>query len=338
MTRTFYSILILFCGILTACSSKSDIKFPREATILQELMPLQGITCPAQLEIKSPFLIVHNTKRDDSLFHIYNLRTHELTSAFGVRGRGPNEFIATCLFNTPFSDFLIYEIESADMVHRFGINEDGTPIFMGAKQPNYINGALNAAFINDSLYVLDDHMISPNIQLLTLNDEMPRKSRQYRILSIINPWEDPNLGSIYANDSRVVICYQYKKQIDFLDIDLNLKKSVRFKYDVPANIAVGPESRNTNICYSKSYLGKRYLYALFRGATWDQILRNPSFRGTILEVFDLDGNPIIKYHLDGLAPNFFVVDEDTFTLYGSRQDGEPEDHLLVYKLKGLLNS
>ena len=29
------------------------------------------------------------------------------------------------------------------------------------------------------------------------------------------------------------------------------------------------------------------------------------------------------------------VDEVTFTLYGTGEDGEPEDHLLVYKLKGL---
>ena len=335
MTRTSYSILILFCGILTACSSKSDIKFPHEATILQELMPLQGVTCPAQLEIKSPFLIVHNFKRDDSLFHIYNVRTYNLTSAFGIRGRGPNEFIATHLFNTPFSDFLIHETEAADMVHQFGINEVGVPMFKSKRKPYYIQSVMGAAFINDSLYVMDDDLMSPNLKLLTLSDELPRKSRQHRDPAIINPYLDPNYGRVYANDSRIVYCYQYKKQIDFMDIDLNLKKSVIFKYNVPANIAVGAEGRNTNRCYTSAYLGKRYLYALFSGATWDDILRNPSFRGSVLEVFDMNGNPIIKYHLDGLAPNFFVVDEDTFTLYGGRSDGEPEDHLLVYRLKGL---
>lgn len=38
---------------------------------------------------------------------------------------------------------------------------------------------------------------------------------------------------------------------------------------------------------------------------------------------------IVSYLLD------FAVDEETFTLYGAGEDGIPEDHLLVYKLKGL---
>jgi len=332
MIRTLHYIFI-FCGSLFIACTSHNLEFPREATITQELMPLQGITCPMQLEIKSPFLIVRNTNREDSLFHIYNLKNHELTSAFGMIGRGPNEFIAAWLLNTPFSDFLIYEIESANMVHQFGIKEDGTPVFKGAKQPNYVDGAVNAAFINDSLYVIDGQW-TPNLLLLTFSDEVPRKIRQYRDPNIIYNALDPNYGRVYANDSRIVFCYDYKKQIDFMDIDLNLMKSVIFKYDVPANIAVGAEGRNTNHCYTYAHLGKYYLYASFRGATSKEY-NDPSFRGTILEVFDLEGNPVIKYHLDGLAPNFFVVDEETFTLYGGRYDGEPVDHLLVYRLKGI---
>lgn len=57
--------------------------------------------------------------------------------------------------------------------------------------------------------------------------------------------------------------------------------------------------------------------------------------GTILEVFDMDGNPIIRYKLQGRRPMYFAVDEESFTLYGPGEDGDPEDNLLVYKLKGL---
>jgi negative regulator of replication initiation len=52
-------------------------------------------------------------------------------------------------------------------------------------------------------------------------------------------------------------------------------------------------------------------------------------------VYDLDGKPIIKYYLNGRRPVYFAVDEETFTLYGAGEDGDPEDNLLVYKLKGL---
>ena len=333
MIRTSHYIFIFFGSLFIACTSY-NLEFPREATIIQELMPLQGITCPEKLEIKSHFLIVLNSNREDSLFHIYNLKNHELTSAFGMIGRGPNEFIDTWLFNTPFSDFLVNDIQNEQVIYQFSINENGGTILKDKKLPNYILGAMNAAFINDSLYVLDDYLLSHSLQLLTFSDEMPRRSWQHRNPIILNPFIDPNHGKVYANNTRIVYCCEYKKQIDFFDIELNILKSIKFNYNAPERITEGEEHINSSRSYTSSYLGNRYLYASFRGATSKEY-NDPFFRGTILEVFDLDGNPIVKYHLDGLAPNFFVVDEETFILYGGRYDGEPVDHLLVYKLKGL---
>ena len=59
-------------------------------------------------------------------------------------------------------------------------------------------------------------------------------------------------------------------------------------------------------------------------------------KGSYLEVFDFDGNPIARYELQGERPRYFAVDEETFTLY-SPMKGLPEDHLMVYKLEGDLN-
>ena len=39
--------------------------------------------------------------------------------------------------------------------------------------------------------------------------------------------------------------------------------------------------------------------------------------------------------MQGMRPCYFAVDEETFTLYGTGWNGEPEDHLLMYKLEGL---
>ena len=57
-------------------------------------------------------------------------------------------------------------------------------------------------------------------------------------------------------------------------------------------------------------------------------------KGMHLEVFDMDGNPVARYELQGERPRYFAVDEETFTLY-SPLNGLPEDHLLIYKLEGL---
>ena len=50
-------ILVLCCCLLASCSSIGS-GFPLEETLTQELMPLQGITNPMLVEIKSPFLIL----------------------------------------------------------------------------------------------------------------------------------------------------------------------------------------------------------------------------------------------------------------------------------------
>ena len=326
--KIFHFILTLCCGLVIACSSV-DTHFPREETLTQELMPLQGITYPVRVEVKHPFLIVQNMKRADSLFHIYDLTNYELKSSFGVMGEGPDDYVAPWLFHTQLSDVLIGDV-SKNFVYRFDINEEGLPMFRGAKQPRYINSVNDAAFINDSLYVVDAKYMAPSLYLLTLEDELPRKSWPYRDPAISDYYSDPNSDKVYANNTRIAMCYEYKKQVDFMDIEFNIIKRVKFKFARPANTN-GPDVK---VSYVYGYFGKRYLYALFFGTSWNEH-RAMSFRGTFLEVFDLDGKPVVKYRLDGISPVYFAVDEETFTLYGAGNDGEPEDYLVMYKLNGL---
>ncbi|MCS2893274.1 hypothetical protein NXY11_07800 [Parabacteroides faecis] len=67
--RIYSLMLVLCCGLIVACSSTGP-DFPREETLVQELMPLQGITNPWKVEVKPPYLIIQNVKRRDSIFHI----------------------------------------------------------------------------------------------------------------------------------------------------------------------------------------------------------------------------------------------------------------------------
>ncbi len=187
----------------------------------------------------------------------------------------------------------------------------------------------------DSQVVLDlvSRVIPPNEYLFNLTDELPKKNLNYRNPAIVDYMIDPDKADVYANENRVVLCYGYKKQIDFMDIEFNLIKRVKFRYKYPSNLANSKPGED-KISYVSSYLGKKYFYASFLGKSWNEHYDH-NFYGTFLEVFDLDGNPVIRYRFDGLRPVYFAVDEETFTLYGPGDEGEPEDYLLVYKLKGL---
>jgi len=327
-----FFILMLYCCLFSACNSAPDEpKFPFEETLTQELMPLQGITYPLWLEVEHPFLIVQNMQRSDSIFHVYDLANYELKSAFGRTGRGPEEFGFVQVYHTPFSDVFIGDVNT-NVIHKFEINEEGQSLYKDTIQAKYKEHSIvNAAFINDSLYVLADALYMPegNLDLLSLQNEEVIKTKPYR-----DPEESLDAGYVFANESRIVLSYICKKQIDFMDIDLNLIKRVEFKYDYPYDIT-DENWRNVKQSYNFCYLGKRYLYALFFGRSLEEH-ETLAFRGTYLEVFDLDGNPVARYYLDGITPNNFVVDEETFTLYGVLyNNAEVVDSLVVYKLKGL---
>lgn len=333
--KHFYLISILFLGLITACNSTktNDIHFPKEETLIPELMPLQGITDPPRVEIKHPFLIIQNSsKMKDSVFHIYDLTTNKLKNAFGVIGEGPKEFALPWMVQTYLPDLIIVDKHS---FNKYRIDKNGQPELTDSIEPQYINYVNEAAFINDSLFVIDAQYTGPYIHLCSMQDEVPKKSWKYRNPNMVDYYADPNMGMIYANESRIIFCYGYKKQIDFMDTEFNLIKSVKFDYNTgpvitPVSSTPGEDKRS----YVHSYLGKHYLYALFFGMTWNEYEANLTCN-TFLEVFDLDGNPVVKYQLKGRRPVYFAVDEETFTLYGTGDHGNPEDNLLVYKLKGL---
>ena len=326
--RIIYIILVLCCGIIVACDSE-DTTFPREETISQELMPLQGITYPIRVEVRHPFLILQNMKRTDSLFHVYDLTNYELKQAFGQEGQGPDDFVSPWLFHSQLSDIIIGDT-SKDLLYLSKIGEDGINVLNDIRKSNYIYGVNDAAFINDSLFVVDAMYMAPDLYLISLQDKLPKKTKKYRNSNILDYYIDPDMGRVYANESRIAYCYGYKKQIDFMDIDLNLIKRVKFKYKHQAVINGADEK----VSYVYGYFGKRYLYVLFFGTSWNEY-RDGSVSSFFLEVYDLEGNPVVRYRLDGNRPVYFAVDEEGFTLYGAGDDGEPEDNLLVYKLKGL---
>lgn len=330
--RIYPFMLILCCGLVAACGSM-DPDFPREETLTQELMPLQGITNPIKVEVKPPFLIFQNWNIRDSIFHIYDLYTHELKCAFGTEGQGPGEFISPLLFETQLPGILIGDFGKNEVV-RFDIGRNGQPVFRESQKMGYDNALYDAAFINDSLYVADPkYMLVPSLYKLAWKDSLPQKTWKYRSAEITDYILDPDMGNVYANESRIVFCYGYKKQIDFMDTSFNLIKRVKFKYDSPTEIT-GDNYGDVNVSYVYSYLGQNYLYALFFGRSFKEHQENSTI-GTYLEVFDLDGNPVIRYHLAGRRPVYFAVDEETFTLYGAGENGDPEDNLLVYQLIGL---
>lgn len=324
-------VLIFFVFVLCSCNLSEKTDFPIEKQLSVEFMPLCGLTYPYRIEIKHPYLILQNRAMlKDSLFHVYNIANNKLESVFGSIGQGPGEFSTPWMIQTYLPDLII---ENNHSFHWYSVNSRGQVTLNNIITPQYANDVINTSFINDSLFIVDAEYTGPYVHLCSVKDERPKKSWKYRNPNIMDFYMDFNKGNVYANEKRVIFCYKVKKQIDFMDTEFNLIKRVKFDdYDEPTAIGVVPGEDKESYIYA--YLGKKYLYALFMGTTWTEHDNRLSC-GYSLEVYDLDGNPIARYKLEGRRPVYYAVDEETFTLYGAGYKGVPEDCLLIYRLNGL---
>ncbi|MGL5562137.1 MAG: hypothetical protein ACRDCN_05930 [Tannerellaceae bacterium] len=327
--RIINLMLLITCALQVACTSNKEPQFPIESSIQQELMPLQGLTTPLLVEIRHPYLIMQNWKQNDSLFHIYDLRTNELKSAFGQKGQGPDDYVLPWLIRSQLKDFIISDNQAFQF---FQINEDGSPILKTRILPKYNNNINEGAFINDSIFVVDAQYTGPYLYTFNVDSDVPLKTLKYRNGDIMDVLLDPNMGRVYANEDRIIFSYEYKKEIDFMDTDFNLLKKVKFDFAKSDDAILG--SGDENIAYGIGYCGKRYFYVISMEQSW-KTYREKGMKGSVLEVFDMDGKPVARFPFEGKNPTYFAVDEETFTLYGTTEDGDPEDCLLVYKLNGL---
>ena len=326
-----FIFLALCLSLLAGCKPTDPQTFRIEKVLTPELMPLQGLTDPFRLEIKHPYLIVQNSEKlKDSIFQIYDVRNNELKCAFGSIGQGPKEYVMPWLLNNHLPEFVI---ESNDSFQKFSIDKDGQAMLKEKVTPAFRMALSEAEFIHDSLFVVSPAFYGiPYMLKCDMKSEEPLKAYAYRDPTLINYADDPNrVDNMFANQNRIVLCYAYKKQIDFLDTDFNLIKRVEFDDYTPVYGVKVPKDEKPS--YEQGYLGKRYLYALFMGCTYNELEAREG-KGVHLEVFDMEGNPVARYELQGERPRYFVVDEETFTLY-SPMKGLPEDHLLMYKLEGL---
>ena len=56
---------------------------------------------------------------------------------------------------------------------------------------------------------------------------------------------DPNYGRVYANGNRIILAYEYKKEIDFMDTEFNLIKKVKFDFQTSDESLLGKGDENS---------------------------------------------------------------------------------------------
>jgi hypothetical protein len=112
----------------------------------------------------------------------------------------------------------------------------------------------------------------------------------------------------------------------------SIVKIVYGSYGEPEYIDKGAYAVPNGIMgYSDVQVGKNKIYALFWGRTFKDIRANPNMKegGNMLEVYDLQGNPLCRYILDKYITGFCVDEKDNTMLALDINSNKP---LIKYKL------
>lgn len=343
----FNLLCLLIVGLLisTSCRDVQEAKFlPLKYTLTSERIPLDFFESfqPYVMELKNGFLIFNYF----DVVQIYSASDYSFACNLSSRRTQPI-FQTAQILRSSLPYLYIIDVNNKNEITKYSIDSLGQPTLL---QTSYtgINIAMNRPYIvNDSLIIYDEFVPEAALKILDLHTNKEVQALPYGTTSIDERFYDKNMGGMYVNDSCIAFAYKYQDRIDFYDWTFNLKHSVNHqKSEAVINIPVDVYDRPENtIYYGSSYMGRNYFYTLYRGVT-NKVFRSDSLlvlgspgvyiHGIIrdvLEVYDLEGQPICRFSFNDVAPEVFVVDEEHNILYGYRQ--VYSETLLVYSLQGL---
>lgn len=299
--------LFISIACLYSCIDKSiPIKFPEEKTVSAIKIPIEEVFSANFMTKKSNYLTFISIK-SDTMIYFYSFPDLKFVTKMGIKGKGPDEFLLPMFVETSNDDLCLWGYSNPLLIKQFSLNANVNFQLINEFHLKRYEAFNQMHIVQDSIFVYSTLPMEYAIKLYDL-----KNSRQIGKIKIEkdnnrNSSLCSNRGIIAANDSCIVYVYNYKRRIDLYDIKtLELKKTLKGNY----NFQKPRDDYQENINYYLNVVaGKECFYALYRGDKYKNIKKNA------IEVFDYNGNPIIKYHFD-IAPNLFYVDEANGVMYG----------------------
>ena len=321
-----FSVVVCVVLFLDSCSDVNVkiIEFEEIKPLKAEMVDFNEIAYPDFITLKGNNLVISSSRSTPSMLFVYSTPSLEFKSEFGTKGQGPEEIKSFPMFcESPGSADLYVWGYSPVMIKKISISDNGEVEYKGDITLKGYKAFNNMTIIGDSIFVYYLHENNMTVNKYNLVNENEN--------SIVFPKDDhresyfySNRGYIATSESTIIYSYLFKKQIDIYDLStLKLKTRISDgkKYPKPTP---GDFSQVTFHCIGL-YAGEKYFYALYNGKKEAGVNRV-----RFLEVYDYEGNPVMKYSFD-IYPQLFVVDEKEGKIYGYNE--EYEDKFLKYNYK-----
>ena len=341
LTRLFYFFLVDF--FTTGCTDTqpgTDLFKGKDNKIFSTPLVADSVYLRYPFRIKKMGANLFISDLHGSEFYCYrfNYPQLQLKEQFAVRGQGPNEFLVVESMRFNNNGDLVVLDANKSMITAFDTTkmEKRQQIQLDKK----LIRTLDFDFINDSLLIVPDY--SGVNRICIINDKghiveklfkIPTRtktksssdvvvSQAWRSFLDYNPHNGilalvTQLGQIVEiynlnNKSIINIVHGSSGEPEFID---------KGAYAVPNGI----------MGYSDVQVGSDKIYALFWGRTFKEIRNNTNVTegGNMLEVYDLQGNPLCRYILDKHITGFYVDEKENTML---ALDINSDKTLIKYKL------
>jgi len=262
----------------------------------------------------------------------------QLQQAFAVRGQGPSEFLdlENIRFNSKGEAITLDANKSMLTIFDTTNSQPSKQI----KLDQDLIRTLDFDCLNDSSFIVPDY--SGKNRLCIINNQGQIIDRLFSIPT----------RTEQNNQSKMALSQAWRSFIDYnptngilamasqlghvLEIyNVHRKHILKIVYGAhgePKFIDKGAYAVPTGIMgYSDVQVGQNRIYALFWGRSFNEIRNNTAVTegGNMLEVFDLQGNPIRRYMLDKYITGF-CIDEKDNTMFAL--DINSNQYIVTYKL------
>lgn len=321
--------LVLFISVFFNSCFKSiktnEKSFANKQNLSAQIVYLSTLTNPLDLNYNGRFLAMANYQLDTCFYFLFSNNFSESYS-YGLKGEGPNDFISPSMARTNTNYFYLQGYNNPNSLKQVELSyEGGVRIIkdynmdLGVKIPNHLH------VINDSLLVYND-FVTDRLALVIYNLKSQKLMNELEFFKtdIENSFFQENRGIMAANSKCIAYGYALQNKIDFYDYNFNKIKSMGLDGDANKETKDFMKVKNY---YINLVAGEKYIYALYAsGVTSEQINDKTSY---FLEVYDIQGNPVILYSLDKKI-TLMAVDEEQQIIYG--YDSGTPDILLKYQL------
>jgi hypothetical protein len=340
--KTFKSLFVPFIVLFASCLDKRGEgvtitvdKFPVNMELASDYITVHPVLwSPAKLFVSGDYFIVRNLKTD-TIFSVFSYPDFEYLFSDGVYGNGPEDFqrITEVNFHSSKNGFSVFfpglnvyrEIIIDDLNKKLKVLKDYKYQLPGGGIPQKFTQ------LDDSLFVyINGNSMDDNAFYLfdATNNEVNGVSLYPHWVESVNG--EPNF-SIYnsgilpkPDGSKFAAFYCNFKRWRLFDGEGNLLKDIEVNIHPVTKHAVLPMKRD--LYYGSDRATDKYIYAVCLNRQPDK----PRHKGTELQVWNWEGEPVAKFILDRKF-SCFTVSGDSVLYVADNLEGD-EDKIFKYIL------